>query len=341
MNTAKHFNSVDIMEKSFSAVLGEEYERWLQNYRFIYTANKQKMSRFQSYEYNGMLSRFLLGWHNHPEHREQVKNKAIAELSEKNMNFPIPFKLLEDNPTVPSKPSLPVYIRVSKQLLKDNLVVLFEAWTPKKYNFRFELPYSLYAKLIKYTSVENIFKMLMRYDGVLAATSGQFWGMPEKTWELLITKYGAEYEGFASPLNFNLNKFFSLFLDTDEVFGSLGNFLTAELKPGVYVANPPYIESIMLLASHKILETLEHSTAVGSKTTFFMLLPHWLDAPSIQNLIESKYLQVSITLQKKKHLIRNYTQNINMVANFENLIVILSNNPEEKYNVEELKQSFL
>ena len=82
---------------------------------------------------------------------------------------------------------------------------------------------------------------------------------------VLYDKYGARYEGFASPLNSKLMgkpnaHFCSLFKDTDEPFGSIGRFAVKNIinpkNKGNWSVNVPYVLSIIKDASHIIIESL-------------------------------------------------------------------------------------
>ena len=63
--------------------------------------------------------------------------------------------------------------------------------------------------------------------------------------------FDISFETFASPLNFNMNRFCSIFYDTDKVFGGVGSFynlttdnLLMQNIKGVFF-NPPYLPILM------------------------------------------------------------------------------------------------
>jgi len=67
-------------------------------------------------------------------------------------------------------------------------------------------------------------------------------------------------EMFASPLNHTLDKFCSLYPDTDMPFGSIGSvfqLLEGQLEEGFYVANPPYHPRTMDMFVEKVIQKMK------------------------------------------------------------------------------------
>jgi hypothetical protein len=90
--------------------------------------------------------------------------------------------------------------------------------------------------------------MIMRYGSIMLA-GGQFLSVTRRSYGKLITEFGVEIEGFASPLNSQMlfygRKFCSLFPDTDKIFGSLGSFFDQDFTGKKITCNPPFINSVM------------------------------------------------------------------------------------------------
>lgn len=312
--------------------LQAEFARWVQFNKFKIAARGNLRGKLL-YEMDNILARLMLGLYNHPDMRAEVIKKAKSELKEKRIYRELPVVLLEkvgfasvDKRIEVERNEVEPRISIDKYPSNCISVVAVGNCT-----FKFQLSVELYDKLIVAGECELI-KMLLRYDTIMCQT-GQFWGMPARTWRLLIDKYGAEYEGFACPLNSNLPKFFSLF-PSDAVFGGQENFFDADLQPGVYVANPPYVESIM----EKLTIVVQEMMTNSSPTTFFMLLPNWRDNKYLMSMITAKECRADITL-KRGHRIRDYVGNKNITANFENIILVLSNVPLD-VDCSELKRTF-
>lgn len=307
--------------------LTTEYYNWERVNRFLVASRGKLQSKKKLYEVDNILCRFLLTWHNYPEKRKNATTKALSELKEKDLAWVrLQTKILDganSHNFDPNDSTMNIYF-VNK--LNDSVTIQVK-------DFESTIPLSTYYKLLGDASVTSIIKMLLRYESVMCRT-GQFWGLPKKTWDLLRSEYLVEYEGFACPLNSNLKKFYSLFIDSDQVFGSQGNFLEASLGSGVYAVNPPYIESLLQGSSDQILKVLDDCPNV----TVFSLVPGWDDSIGIQCLLKSPYLKHQINLSKG-HIIQDYLNNKPMTAYFTNYFLILSNN-EQTFNVEEIEKTF-
>eukprot|EP00923_Selenidium_pygospionis_P007600 GHVN01012996.1.p1 GENE.GHVN01012996.1~~GHVN01012996.1.p1 ORF type:complete len:494 (+),score=69.69 GHVN01012996.1:48-1529(+) len=107
------------------------------------------------------------------------------------------------------------------------------------------------------TFVANVFCVVCRYDALCGP--GLFEGrglqaaVPTRVVDVLIASpFNLQYEAFASPFNRHVNLiYYSLFVDVDHQFGSLGNFFHALAQPkhlpsGSYLVNPPFDERLML-----------------------------------------------------------------------------------------------
>jgi hypothetical protein len=101
---------------------------------------------------------------------------------------------------------------------------------------------------------------------------------------------------FASPLNFNMNMFCSIFLDTDKIFGSVGSFYNLSIDrllnqniKGVFF-NPPYLPILMNYTTKICINLLEKMENENTDFTVISFLPNWADADYIQLFLQSKYL---------------------------------------------------
>lgn len=76
--------------------------------------------------------------------------------------------------------------------------------------------------------------------------------------------YNVRVEGFSSPLNSRFMgmkdmKIYSLFLDTDQPFGSLGSFFENDPPPNVNIlVNPPYIDELLTRVAARIVSIVEN-----------------------------------------------------------------------------------
>ena len=146
----------------------------------------------------------------------------------------------------------------------------------------------------------------VRYAALLPA--GQHWRVPPKHIDFIYDKFGIRNEGFASPFNSSLlgkpnAKFCSLFPDTDEVFGSLGSFFSANLgRGGGWAVNPPYTEKLLDSAAAKILDFLPQAP----KTWFFYVMPDWTDSAAYSMITSSRFLRAAIYLEPGTYAYYDY-----------------------------------
>ena len=143
----------------------------------------------------------------------------------------------------------------------------------------------------------------LRYE--VLSTGGQQWGLPRAHVKYLYEAFNVRNEAFASPLNSRLMgmpdaHFCSLFLDTDEVFGSIGDFFSIDnasviSTKGNWVVNPPFVEKILEQAAVKCLEILELQGAKAP--VFFYIMPAWVDSNTYNMLHNSKYCAAELRLE--------------------------------------------
>lgn len=105
---------------------------------------------------------------------------------------------------------------------------------------------------------EQIAIMVLRYQCLVPRINN--WSMPLKYYKHIYEYENIKLEGFSSPLDSQLMliaddaKFCSLFLDTDEVFGSVGSFFDLDYEPESISLNPPHSINIVDKVIEKTLE---------------------------------------------------------------------------------------
>lgn len=148
------------------------------------------------------------------------------------------------------------------------------------------------------TTDEKIMAMFLRYASI-ASNMRQFAVNID-----VFRKYvdlGASIEGFASPYNAQIlrcgpnYKFCSLFIDTDEVFGSLGSFFSNDFSGSYVIANPPKVLNIIQDTVNYCMLQIERGNS-----KFSIIVPEWKDAPFFISLSESKYLVMTELFESGK-----------------------------------------
>lgn len=122
-------------------------------------------------------------------------------------------------------------------------------------------------------AVNAILRSALRYGSIYAET--RHIGPPQKVYDLFYD-WGIRNEGFASPFNARLlekpeAQFYSLFKDTDEIFGSAGSFfkLNHPKNPGHWCLDPPFTSELMTKVDSILkvwLETYEN-------LSFILIIP--------------------------------------------------------------------
>lgn len=175
----------------------------------------------------------------------------------------------------------------------------------------------------------SVWKLLNNYM-LLDGLSYQ-WSLPPETFKLLSNKCDLKAELFASPLNHHVKNYYSLF-EIDKEFGSSGDFFHSTYndfsKGGFYEANPPFIESIFVRASHLILNYLEIARNNTNKDNaglmFMWIMPDWLDSYAYKRLRNSRFFRTELVFKKGLHKYWEYRKNRLIQANFNTYVLILS-----------------
>ena len=235
-------------------------------------------------------------------------NKMLSEYNEKHIKItPIMRSKLEDCIIDMHKK----FIRMNTELFynKNNKANCFEDIICSIYidtNDNYVITYKNYIKTInfnRYSKLINnynrpypydIIKMILRYS--IFDSSNQQWSIGINLYDHISILFDISFELFASPLNFNLNMFCSLFVDTDKVFGSIGSFynisITKLLNSGVrgVFYNPPYLPILMSYTIKICLDLLCKMNELNIDFTIISFLPNWYDAVYIHSFLKSKYL---------------------------------------------------
>lgn len=186
-------------------------------------------------------------------------------------------------------------------------------------SFSFTLPRDRMTLLLKYGD-SHLVRCSLRYAAM--QMGGQQWSIPKKQYDHLINKYKVNREGFASPFNSQIigrGKFCSMFKDTDEIYGSIGSFFTAEISGYNWVINPPFTATMLIDSADRSIK------AMGSdkKTFIFYIMPYWNDITSYDMLLKSKYTKYTEILNKNSYFYEK--NNKKFTAKFKSVVFILTN----------------
>ena len=187
----------------------------------------------------------------------------------------------------------------------------------------------------------NIIYMILRYS--IFDTSSQQWSIGIDLYENISYLFDISFETFASPLNFNMNRFCSIFYDTDKVFGSVGSFynLTSEKLimqniKGVFF-NPPYLPILMKKCSLQCLTILDEMNKQNKDFTIFSFLPNWEDADYIKSFIKSKYMVEYKIVNKGNYILQEKDKGKLINGTFDLLVIVLNSNKMKWNDVKKLE----
>lgn len=183
---------------------------------------------------------------------------------------------------------------------KDNLMI-------NTNGDRIEVPPNLYTKLVNTYNgpqeqmLDIIYSTIRRYEifgqkKESISLSANFIYNNKK----ILNKVKLDLEMFGSPINRNLDKYFSLFYDIEKYFGSLGSiFCVSDTDPiwtenKYIVSNPPYDEIIMEEMAKKVIRILSQE----NENCFILTIPDW--RPSGQ-YINTPYTSYDILTTSKYH----------------------------------------
>lgn len=175
-----------------------------------------------------------------------------------------------------------------------------------------------------------LFKMIMRY--ATFDNSGQQWSIGNDIYTLMKPDFNISLEMFASPLNYTIPRYCSLFIDTDKQFGSIGNFfsITPELliseKIHGALFNPPYLPLFMNQTTTKLLDILATCESSNHELYIIAFLPAWFDSEFMMNLNKSPYLITNKIIRRGEYYLKQRHDESVMIANFDISLVVLNSN---------------
>lgn len=211
------------------------------------------------------------------------------------------------------------------------------------------ITYSRYAKLIKNYDRPfpyDIIRMILRY--AIFDSSNQQWSIGKNLYDNISELYDINFEMFASPLNFNMNMFCSIYHDSDRIFGSLGSFYNLTIDKllnqninGVFY-NPPYLPILMNNTTNICIKILNEMSQKNKDFTIISFLPAWLDADYIQRFITSKYTISHRVIQKGNYVLHEKDKGKIIIGTFDLLFIIMNSNKNKLSSdkIEHIKQTF-
>jgi len=129
------------------------------------------------------------------------------------------------------------------------------------------------SKFDEAKGVNAVLRSALRYASIYAET--RHIGPPQKVYDLFYD-WGIRHEGFASPFNARLlgkpeAQFYSLFKDTDEIFGSAGRFFNQHEpeNKGYWCLDPPFTTEVM----SKVDKVIKGWLASYKNLSFILIIP--------------------------------------------------------------------
>ena len=286
------------IDNAIDGILLQEYALWSHFHAFEDSLLRQipKEAKSERHDLKEILSRYMVRRYNQVSNAEE---QARVELGQKNLriNFNVPANLdqftdLPDSLDIQIA-STPSEIEIT---VRPKTGPYFRSWIP------FEMYRLMLSKIgvtphgsdfpVEPPQLARLIRVLMRYDRLLTHTT-LHWSLPPALWSVVLGYY-PKAEGFGWPGNVTLQRFYSLFPDVDQPFGSLGNFLmavpiTAEpespvgsILPGFYICHPPSIPEIVQATLVKITDLISRSEPY----IFLLFLTNPIEIPSAKARVD-------------------------------------------------------
>jgi hypothetical protein len=211
----------------------------------------------------------------------------------------------------------------------ENYIIRYRGYS-KVINFK------RYARLIRNYDRPfpfDIVRMLLRYS--LFDMSNQQWSIGLALYDEISEQLDIGFEMFASPLNFNMNMFCSLFLDTDKTFGSVGSFYNLTVDKllnlglrGVFY-NPPYLPLLMATTTQMCINLLNKMLELGTDFTVVSFLPNWVDADYIQAFLSSHYTVFHQVIPKGQYVLHEKDCGKLIRGTFDLLFIVMNSRKAE------------
>jgi hypothetical protein len=194
----------------------------------------------------------------------------------------------------------------------------------------------------KFASDDEILICALKYETLFPGS--QQWNIPKAVYDIMIVNYGVSLEAFASPFNSQImehwKQFCSLFADTDAMFGSIGNFFTADISAHTNITvNPPFIISVMDAAVQRIIDECVDRSANNGQFRAFITVPSWTDADYFIRLNESQFLTHAISKNKMEYYYEDCAANKRIPARFNSTMFVLSVGFDE-FGVDDISRAF-
>jgi len=198
-------------------------------------------------------------------------------------------------------------------------------------DYKKTINYKRYQKLIKNYDRPypyDLIRMILRYS--IFDMSNQQWSIGDNLYEDISEIFNISFEMFASPLNFNMNMFCSIFLDTDHIFGSIGSFYNLTVEKlllqnikGVFF-NPPYLPLLMKQCTSQCINILDEMNKFSKDFTIISFLPNWADADYIKTFISSKYVVEYKIVNKGNYILHEKDKGKLLRGTFDLLVIVLN-----------------
>lgn len=211
----------------------------------------------------------------------------------------------------------------------ENYIITYRGYS-KVINFK------RYARLIRNYDRPfpfDIVRMLLRY--AIFDMSNQQWSIGITLYDEISAQLDIGFEMFASPLNFNMNMFCSLFLDTDKTFGSVGSFYNITVDKllnlglrGVFY-NPPYLPLLMATTTRMCIQLLDKMRELAVDFTVVSFLPNWVDASYIQDFLDSRYTVFHQMIPKGQYVLHEKDKGKLIKGTFDLLFIVMNSRRAE------------
>lgn len=311
---------------------------------------RQGLTTKLAYEAKNILERWLIGLSNIPATSDPIfspeklkiqlpaTQKMLSELKEKHISNPETrvdsiLKLAQNYCNVKHYPKAPEVIFNNNNL---SIGTFTKDFTPERSNILVSRSRKfIEANGLNVDEKTLIGSMALRYGALMPG--GQQWAIPLPIYKYLTERYGVTIEGFASPINSQIIRlpnndnfrFCSLFLDTDEPFGSIGSFFDQDFTNRNVFANPPYVPALMDRVAERIIEICEQMAKTGNSVRFFITLPEWIDADFYIKLATTRFKVFERTLCNGQHYYENGDEKI--PARFNTQIFVCAVNVNDTY----------
>ena len=295
-------------------------------------------------------------------HNTSYYKKMIFEYNEKKIRitpdkiFAIDNVIINSNKMFFKQSQTDSNYRMNLQINKNIIVPKFaniHCSITLQNNDYFIIKYRDYIKIISinryYKLIKNydkpypydIIRMLLRYS--IFDMSSQQWSIGDNLYEDISEIFNITFEMFASPLNFNMNMFCSIFYDTDHIFGSVGSFYKLNIDKflnqnirGVFF-NPPYLPLLMNKCTNHCLNILNDMNKLKIDFTIVSFLPNWDDADYIKKFTNSKYTVAYKIVNKGNYILHEKDKGKLINGTFD-LLVIFLNSMKSTWNDEKKNQ---